>query len=178
MKKALFLDRDGVINIEKNYVYKIEDFEFMDGIFNLAIDAVEKGYLIIVITNQAGIGRGYYSEEEYLRLTQWMMVQFENKGVEVSRVYHCPYHAEAGIGEYKKDSYDRKPQPGMLYRAKDELDIDLTQSVLVGDKMSDIEAGLNAGLTKLFLFKATDSSTLLEADYRQVSLLSDVAASL
>lgn len=151
MNKALFLDRDGVINVEKNYVYKIEDFEFIDGIFELVRSYQEQGYLIFVITNQAGIGRGYYTEDDFLNLTDWMLERFEEQGIKITEVYYCPYHPTHGIGEYLKDSIDRKPNPGMILKAKEKYDIDLGNSVLIGDKESDIEAGKAAGILKLIL---------------------------
>ena len=151
MYRALFLDRDGVINIEKNYVSTIEEFEFIDGIFDLCRLANKLGFLIIVITNQAGIGRGYYSEADFQHLTRWMVDRFADEGVAIARVYHCPDHPTAGIGEYLRESYDRKPNPGMLLRARDELNIDLPNSVLVGDKASDIQAGIAAGVGANFL---------------------------
>ncbi len=151
MNRAIFLDRDGVINVEKKYVYRIEDFEFIDGIFPLLRSAQQYGYLPVVITNQAGIGRGYYGEEEFQRLTAWMLECFEEEGVHIAGVYHCPYHPQAGIGSYRQDSLDRKPNPGMLFNAKQELDIDLAASILIGDKLSDIEAGRAAGVETLVL---------------------------
>lgn len=146
LRKALFLDRDGVINVEKHYVFRIEDFEFLPGIFALCAAAQRLGFLLVVITNQAGIGRGYYTEAEYQRLTDWMRQAFRAQGIEIARVYHCPYHPTAGIGEYRQDSFLRKPNPGMILNARDELDLDLSRSVLVGDKDSDLEAGRAAGV--------------------------------
>lgn len=146
MNKALFLDRDGVINIEKNYVYKIEDFDFIDGIFELVKSFQDKGYLIIVITNQAGIGRGYYTEVDFHKLNSWMIDQFKQKGIIITDVYYCPYHPTHGIGEYLMDSLDRKPNPGMILKAKEKYDINLTESILIGDKDSDIQAGEKAGV--------------------------------
>lgn len=144
MNKALFLDRDGVINVEKNYVYKIEDFQFIEGIFELTKAFQDKGYLIIVITNQAGIGRGYYTEADLHKLNEWMIEQFKQRNITITEVYYCPYHPTHGIGEYLKDSFDRKPNPGMILKASEKYDIDLTKSVLIGDKDSDIKAGRSA----------------------------------
>jgi len=146
MNKALFLDRDGVINIEKDYVHRIEDFEFMDGIFKLCILAQKLGFKLVVITNQAGIGRGYYTEAEFAKLTDWMLDQFTARGIHIERVYHCPFHPTAGIGEYRNNSFDRKPNPGMILQAEEEFNLDLSESVLIGDKDSDIEAGRTAGV--------------------------------
>jgi len=152
VKKALFLDRDGVVNVEKNYVYRIEDFEFIDGIFTLVQTAQKMGYLPFIVTNQAGIGRGLYTESDYRLLTRWIVSEFAMQGVHITGVYHCPYHEIAGIGEYRKPSFDRKPNPGMLLRARDEWQVNLAQSILIGDKLSDIAAGRNAGVGTLVLY--------------------------
>lgn len=143
MNKALFLDRDGVINVEKNYVHKIEDFEFMDGIFEVTRYFQNQGYLLFVITNQAGIGKGYYTEEQFHKLNDWMLNEFKQRGIHFTEVYYCPYHPE-GLGEYKKQSYDRKPNPGMIMKAIDKYKIDPGRSILIGDNISDIIAGENA----------------------------------
>lgn len=155
-RKALFLDRDGVINVEKNYVYRIEDFEFLPGIFGLCTIAQQRGFLLVVITNQAGIGRGYYSEADFNRLTDWMLEEFQAHDIKIDRVYHCPYHPTAGIGEYRRESFDRKPNPGMILKARQEFNLNLSQSVLIGDKNSDIEAGRAAGVG--YLVKLTHSA--------------------
>jgi D-glycero-D-manno-heptose 1,7-bisphosphate phosphatase len=148
-RPALFLDRDGVVNVERNYVHRIEDFEFVPGIFALCARAAALGMRLVVVTNQAGIARGFYGEDEFQHLTRWMVGEFAQRGVPVDRVYHCPYHPTAGIGEYRRESFDRKPNPGMLLKARDELGIDLAASVLVGDKDSDMEAGRRAGVGRL-----------------------------
>jgi D-glycero-D-manno-heptose 1,7-bisphosphate phosphatase len=141
--KALFLDRDGTINIEKNYVHRIEDFEFIDGITKLISDYFNHGYLVVIITNQAGIARGYYTEKDYQKLTNWMMAEFKKKGITISKVYHCPHHPDI-TGECRC----RKPNPGMILDAIREFNIDPVNSVLIGDKKSDILAGENAGIGK------------------------------
>jgi len=146
MNKALILDRDGVINKEINYLHRSEDVEFVEGIFEMCKLFFDQGYTIVVVSNQAGIGRGYYSEDDFLKLTRWMTDQFATNGVNLSKVYYCPYHPTDGVGHYKKDSFDRKPKPGMILKARDEFDLDLALSILIGDKLSDIEAGINAGV--------------------------------
>lgn len=151
--RALFLDRDGVINVDHAYVNKKEDFEFIDGIFDLCRAAKMAGYLIVVVTNQAGIGRGYYTEQDFHILTEWMCKVFQENGASLDKVYFCPSHPEFGVGEYKVDSMYRKPNPGMLLQAAREFDIDMNQSLLVGDKVSDIEAGLRAGVGRNFLYQ-------------------------
>jgi D-glycero-D-manno-heptose 1,7-bisphosphate phosphatase len=100
----------------------------------------------IVATNQAGIGRGYYTEQDFQTLTEWMLGAFRARGIDIGRVYHCPYHPTAGVGEYHRDSFDRKPNPGMIFRAQDDFNLDLACSVLVGNKDSDIQAGRAAGV--------------------------------
>ena len=152
LRPALFLDRDGVINVDHAYVFRREQFEFIDGIFELCRDAKQLGYLIFVITNQAGIGRCYYTERDFMDVTKWMCDVFEAKGAAIDKVYFCPFHPEFGIGEYKVDSPFRKPAPGMILQAAEEFGVDLKGSVLVGDKESDIMAGLAAGIGRNLLF--------------------------
>lgn len=154
MQMALFLDRDGIINVDKDYVYRVEDFEFINGIFELAAAARHQGYLIVVITNQSGIGRGLYTEEDFNHLTRWMTAEFAKREIAIAGVYYCPFHPQAGTGIYKRDSFDRKPNPGMILRARDELDLDLANSALIGDKLSDMEAGQVAGVGRLALISA------------------------
>jgi len=150
-QKALFLDRDGVINIEKDYLYKIEDFEFIDGIFELCRYYQSQGYLIVVITNQSGIVRNFYTENDFNILTTWMVNEFLKNGITISKVYHCPRHPDI-----TGDCICRKPNPGMLLEARHEFNIDLSNSILVGDKERDIEAGLNAGLKQTYLFDTSE----------------------
>ena len=145
--KALFLDRDGVINVEKDYLYKIEDFEFIDGIIELCKHYQSLNYLIFVVTNQSGIARGYYSEEDFAKLSEWMKAEFLKYGVDIKKVYHCPHHPSIS-GECSC----RKPKPGMLLEAKSEFDLDMNNSLLIGDKERDIEAALNAGVNESYLF--------------------------
>lgn len=150
--KALFLDRDGVINFDAGHTFRREEFEFIPGIFELCRAAQAAGYLLVVVTNQAGIGRGKYSEEDFQVLTEWMIDRFAQEGSRITRLYFCPYHPEFGVGKYKQDSPDRKPHPGMLLRAQAELDLDLSASIFIGDKLTDMQAGQAAGVgTKILL---------------------------
>ena len=150
--RALFLDRDGVINVDHGYVCTREQFDFVDGIFDLCRRAADLGYLIVVVTNQAGIGRGYYTEQQFLELMGWMCRVLRENGAPVAKVYFCPFHPEHGIGNYKVDSIDRKPGPGMILQAARELDIDLADSILLGDRESDIQAGTAAGVGHNLLY--------------------------
>jgi D-glycero-D-manno-heptose 1,7-bisphosphate phosphatase len=144
---ALFLDRDGVINVDHGYIYRSDQFEFIPGIFELArFWANELGRPIIVVTNQSGIGRGYFDERTYAHLTHWMCGRFADEGAAIARVYHCPYHPVHGVGEYRCDHPWRKPNPGMILQAAADLALDLVRSAIVGDKMSDMEAGAAAGI--------------------------------
>jgi D-glycero-D-manno-heptose 1,7-bisphosphate phosphatase len=146
MNRALFLDRDGVINEDYGYVHKIEDFHFREGIFDVCHAAQKARKKIIVVTNQAGIGRGLYGIDDFNTLTDYMLCQFEDHQITISAVYHCPYHPTHGIGNYKKQSYDRKPAPGMLLRACRDFDINPRLSVMIGDKPSDRQAAFQAGV--------------------------------
>lgn len=148
-KAALFLDRDGVINTDHGYVYKPEDIEFVDGIFELVSHAKKANYLIIIVTNQAGIGRGLYTENDFFSLMDWMKTKFIDAGGGIDAIYFCPFHPEHGLGEYKKVSACRKPAPGMLIEAQNDFDIDFEHSIFIGDKRSDMQAGQSAGVATL-----------------------------
>jgi D-glycero-D-manno-heptose 1,7-bisphosphate phosphatase len=167
-KKALFLDRDGVVNVEKDYLYKVEDFEFIEGIFELCRHYADLGYLIFIVTNQSGISRGFYTEKDFDSLTSWMVGEFENHGIVISKVYHCPHHPD--ISGYCSC---RKPEPGMILSAKEEFDLDLSRSLIIGDKERDIEAGLNAGINGTYLFDEKNESKISKAT-RIVLKLNDV----
>jgi D-glycero-D-manno-heptose 1,7-bisphosphate phosphatase len=179
MKKALLLDRDGVININHGYVYRVEDCDFVDGIFELTRLAVSKNYVICIVTNQAGIGRGYYTESQFHDFTRWMTGRFRQEGVLISKVYYSPYHPTDGIGKYKKDDLSRKPNPGMLLDAINDFKIDAGSSVLIGDSVTDIQAGVAAGVgTNLYLGESDISKSLDEGLYTKIFCLSEGAAFL
>jgi D-glycero-D-manno-heptose 1,7-bisphosphate phosphatase len=164
--KALFLDRDGVINLDHAYVCSPQTFHFQEGIFELCRDAQKLDYLLLVVTNQAGIARGYYSESQFLAFTEWMVRQFEERQIRIDRVYYCPYHPTHGVGRYRFDSSDRKPKPGMLLRASADFDLDLTSSVLIGDQLSDIRAAEAAGVgTKILLRPGAAETQTQERPY-------------
>src|SRR5262245_31874662 len=156
---ALFLDRDGVINVDHGYVHRPDQFEFVGGIFELArFWTNELRRPIVVVTNQSGIGRGYFDEAAYVGLTRWMCDRFEAERAAIARIYHCPYHPRDGIGEYRRDHPWRKPNPGMILQAASDLGLDLDSSAIVGDKMSDVEAGAAAGVGLRILVGSQDSS--------------------
>ena len=155
---ALFLDRDGVINVDRGYIYRSAQFEFVPGIFELArFWTNELCRPIVVITNQSGIGRGLFDEWAYEDLTRWMCERFEAEHTAIARVYHCPYHPLHGIGQYRRDHPWRKPNPGMMLQAVSDLDLDPVHSAILGDKMSDIEAGAAAGIGLRILVASHDA---------------------
>ena len=156
--KGLFLDRDGVINHEVGYLWRQEDVRFVPGIFDLCRTARRLGYRLMVVTNQAGIARGYYSEEDYQTLMTWIKGELAREGVELDAVYHCPFHPEHGIGEYRREHEDRKPGTGMLRRGAREFGLDLTECVMVGDRCTDIVAANVAGLRQAFLIGGTEAT--------------------
>ena len=137
MNKAIFLDRDGTINVEKNYLYKIEDFEFLPGVINALRKLQEAGFLLIVITNQSGIGRGYYTESDFKILNDWMIVSLQQEGIFISAVYYCPHLPDAKVLKYRTDCECRKPKLGMYRQAIKDFDIDLSHSYAIGDKIRD-----------------------------------------
>jgi len=157
-RRALFLDRDGVVNVEIGYLHRIEDVKFMPGIVSLCTTAMRLGYRLVVVTNQAGIARGLYTEEQYQTLTAWMRSELRREGVEFDAVYHCPYHPRHGIGEYKCEHEDRKPGIGMLQKAVAAFGISLADSIMIGDRCTDIEAANAAGLKQAFLIAGTEEA--------------------
>lgn len=155
--KIAFLDRDGVINIEKNYLHKIEDFEYTYNCKKALKVFLKKGFKIIIITNQAGIGKGLFSEKDYNFLTKYYLDDLLKSDIPILDVFYCPHHPNAKIEEYKKDCNNRKPKPGMLIKAAKKYNIDMKESILVGDKSSDMLAGMNAGIEDLFLVKSNQT---------------------
>jgi len=139
-KKALFLDRDGIINVDHGYVYKIEDFEFTEGIFELLELFIEANYQLFIVTNQSGIGRGYYSQSDFKTLTSWMLLEFEKRNIKIESVQHC-YHAP------EENCVCRKPATGMVDKILIENSIDLENSWLIGDKQSDIDLAHNSNIS-------------------------------
>lgn len=137
MNKAIFLDRDGTINAEKNYLYRIEDFDFLPGVIDGLKLLQDNGYLLIIITNQSGIGRGYYTEEDFNILNDWMISTLKSKGVNISKVYYCPHLIDAKIDKYRIDCDCRKPKLGLYKNAINDFDIDISLSYAIGDKIRD-----------------------------------------
>ena len=180
-RKAAFLDRDGVINLDRAYVSRWEEFEFVPG----AIDAMRRlknaGYALVVVTNQSGIARGYYGEAQYQALTAAMQQALADAGAAVDAVYHCPHHPKGEVTELAIECDCRKPAPGMILRAAQDLNLSLPDSILVGDKPSDIEAARAAGVGKAYIVQSDNTESgqgLAGADAAHADLQSCVAALL
>lgn len=151
LKPAAFLDRDGTINVDKEYLYRFEDFEYLDGAAEGLRQLQAWGYTLVVITNQSGIARGYYTEADYHRLTEWMLSDLAKKGIRIGGTYHCPHHPEGKIEKYAKSCSCRKPKTGLFYRAAEQLGLDLKQSIAIGDKHRDLEICRETGVKGFLL---------------------------
>jgi D-glycero-D-manno-heptose 1,7-bisphosphate phosphatase len=164
LRPAAFLDRDGVINVDRGYVYRAEDFEFVAGVFEGTAALQRLGFALVIITNQSGIGRGLYAESDLLVLNHWMSDQFERHSVHIDGVFYCPHHPTEAFGRYRCECDCRKPAPGMLLRAARELDLDLTRSAMFGDRVSDLQAAAAAGVPLRYLLGINGSSRPTPAD--------------
>ena len=174
-KRAIFLDRDGVMNVDNGYVSVVDDFEFIDGVIEALQTLKAKDYLIVVITNQSGIARGYFTEDQFHTLTEWMDWSLADRGVDLDGIYYCPHHAEHGIGKYKVDCDCRKPKAGMINEAAQELGIDINESILVGDKVSDLQAGIAAGISNNYLVR-TGKEITEQGEALATSIYDDLAS--
>ncbi|ACS98443.1 D-glycero-beta-D-manno-heptose 1,7-bisphosphate 7-phosphatase [Aggregatibacter aphrophilus] len=168
MNKAVFLDRDGTLNIDYGYVHKIDDFHFIEGSIEALKKLKEMGYLLVLVTNQSGIARGYFSEQEFLQLTEWMDWSLADRDVDLDGIYYCPHHPEAKLAEFKQDCDCRKPKSGMLLQAIEELNIDPARSIMIGDKIEDLFAGQGAKIRTNILVRTGKELTAKgedKADY-------------
>ncbi|MEZ2348382.1 D-glycero-alpha-D-manno-heptose-1,7-bisphosphate 7-phosphatase [Terriglobus sp. RCC_193] len=177
LRPALFLDRDGVINEEVHYLWKPEDCHIVPGIIPLLQTAHALGFATIVITNQAGIGRGMYTEADFHVLMEHIRAELAPHDACLDAIYFSPFHPEHGVGQYKLDTDCRKPAPGMILRAAEEHGLDISRSVLVGDRCTDIAAGTAAGIPHLFLFGNTEA-TPCAGSYRKIDSLAEVEATM
>jgi D-glycero-D-manno-heptose 1,7-bisphosphate phosphatase len=160
-RPALFLDRDGVINVDRNYVYSVEDFEWIEGAVETIRTFNARGWWVFVVTNQSGIARGYYTEEQMEGLHAWLNTELAARNARIDRIYHCPYHEDGTIERYRRDSYDRKPRPGMLIQAMTDFPVIKERSFLIGDKPADLEAAKAAGI-RGFLFTGGNLAAFAE----------------
>ncbi|WP_371878117.1 D-glycero-beta-D-manno-heptose 1,7-bisphosphate 7-phosphatase [Ferrimonas sp. SCSIO 43195] len=154
MRKTVFLDRDGVINVDHGYVHQIDQFEFLPGVLDACRQLHDAGYALVVVTNQSGIARGYYDEAQFAHLTQWMKEQFSTAGAPLTAVYYCPHHPDKGNAPYVRDCDCRKPEPGMLAAAAKAYELDLARSFMIGDKNSDMAAGRRAEVRACVLVRS------------------------
>jgi len=150
MQKTLFLDRDGVINVNHGYVHKKEDFILIDGIVELIRHANQLGYLVIVVTNQSGIGRGLYTEQQFLDFNDWMLDSLLQQEARVDKVYYCPHHPSEALGNYAKNCECRKPKPGMALNAINDFGLDISAAIMVGDSASDVEFAVKANIPEIY----------------------------
>jgi D-glycero-D-manno-heptose 1,7-bisphosphate phosphatase len=146
VRRAAFLDRDGVINVDPGYVHRIEDFEFVPGTLEACRELARRGWLLVVATNQSGIGRGLYTPQDFHALTDWMRGRFAQCGAPLAGVYYCPHHPTEALEGFRIRCECRKPQPGMLLAAARELSLELARSMLFGDKCEDLLAAQAAGI--------------------------------
>ncbi|MGP1923881.1 MAG: D-glycero-beta-D-manno-heptose 1,7-bisphosphate 7-phosphatase [Arsenophonus sp. NEOnobi-MAG3] len=141
---AIFLDRDGTINLDHGYVYEIDDFRFIEGAIEAMLELKKMDYALILVTNQSGITRGLFTEAQFLELTEWMDGSLIDRGVELDGIYYCPHYSDEVKQKYKKICNCRKPKAGMLLVAQKQLNINMKVSYMVGDKLSDMQAGKKA----------------------------------
>ena len=163
LKRGIFLDRDGTLNRDDGYVYKVEDLELLPNVVAGLQQLTGLGYELIVTTNQSGIARGYFTEAEMHAFNRALCERLEHAEVRIAAVYYCPFHPTAGIGPYRRESTFRKPQCGMLLMASAERGIDLRASFAIGDKSSDIVAGRNAGCRTILLAGQLSQAELKQA---------------
>ena len=163
-RKAVFLDRDGVINKDKAYIHRWEDFEFVPGAIEAMRRLQEAGFVIVIVTNQSGIARGFYTEAQYQRLTASFRQELTSNGLKLGGIYHCPHHPMGRVQHLSVDCECRKPAPGLILQAARELGLSLHNSVLIGDKATDIEAAHLAGIGYAYQVKSdNDESRLVSA---------------
>lgn len=175
-QRALFLDRDGVINIDHGYVGKYDDFDFMEGIFDAVLFFQSKGFLPVVVTNQSGIARGYYTETDFEVLMERVQNDFSIHGIHSLPIYFCPHHLDGKIPQYTTKCTCRKPAPGMLLAAAQDLDLDLANSVLVGDSWRDIQAADAAGLKQSFFLSDSSITSEQAAQLSRDHLVTKIAS--
>ncbi len=160
MNKAVFLDRDGTINVDKAYLSKIEDFEYLPGVIDGLKLLQKSGYLLIIVTNQSGIARGFYSESDFQKLNDWMLNDLKNKGIIINKVYYCPHHPDGKIEKYSIDCNCRKPKLEMYYKAIEEFNIDISISYTIGDKIRDLALCENTDC-KGFLISESEKKSII-----------------
>jgi D-glycero-D-manno-heptose 1,7-bisphosphate phosphatase len=177
-RRAVFLDRDGTINVEKDYLHKIEDFAFIPGAPEAIKRLKDAGLLVIVVSNQSGIGRGYFDEQAVETLHEHIQAELAAYGTSVDAFYFCPHHPDEGVGEYKISCDCRKGSPGMLLQAAKEHDIDLSKSFMIGDKPADIEAGERAGCQSILVLTGYGETAALDPKIASVKKCLDLSGAV
>jgi D-glycero-D-manno-heptose 1,7-bisphosphate phosphatase len=170
-RKAAFLDRDGVINEDRSYVHRPEDFVLLPGVLEALRMLQDDDYALVIVSNQSGIARGFYTALDYQRVVLYMQSLFAAEGIALAGVYHCPHHPQAFVERYRRVCECRKPGPGLIHLAADELGLSLRASILVGDQATDIEAGRAAGVGRCYLLAPTGVACAAGADGVFPSLL-------
>ena len=166
--KGAFLDRDGVINEDFNYVYKKGNFIFKKGIFKLLRILSEKNFLLLIVTNQSGIARGMFSESEYNELTKYYIYILKKSGINIEKVYHCPHHPDFSLPPFNNCNC-RKPKPGLFLKAKNEYNIDMKNSLMIGDSLRDLEAAYFSGIkTRIFLTDKNMNSEFITHRFKNI----------
>ena len=174
-RKAVFLDRDGTINVEKDYLYKIEDFEFIPGVPEAIKRLKDAGFLVIVVSNQSGVGRGYFDERAVETLHRHIQEELVEFGTSIDAFYFCPHHPDEGVGDYKVVCDCRKGAPGMLLQAAEDHDIDLQKSFMIGDKLADIKAGQRAGCQSILVLTGYGELLASKPEIKQIQKCPDLA---
>jgi len=151
MQAAVFLDRDGTLIEDTGYVGRIDAVRFLPGVGRAVKALNERGFRVVVVTNQAGVARGYFTEQDVIDVNDHIQKHMEEESAKIDRFYYCPHHVDGVVAEYKRDCRDRKPEPGMLERASRDMEIDLRESWVIGDKETDAEAGRRAGCRTVLL---------------------------
>ena len=169
MVKAAFLDRDGIININTGHAHKADQIIFVEGIFKLCQTLQKLNYKIVIITNQAGIAKGYYSEKQFHELMDWMTDEFQKRDIDFDGIYYCPHHKD-GLGDYQKICECRKPESGMILKAASELDLDVSESLFIGDKMSDMIAATRAKVKGRILMCDTAKEEAASSDAQKLNI--------
>ncbi|MDT8445007.1 MAG: D-glycero-beta-D-manno-heptose 1,7-bisphosphate 7-phosphatase [Desulfuromonadales bacterium] len=175
VRRTVFLDRDGTINIEKDYLHKIEDFEFIPGVPEAIKRLKDAGFLVVVVSNQSGVGRGYFNEQAVETLHEHIQTELAAYGTSIDAFYFCPHHPVHGVDDYQIDCDCRKGAPGMLLQAAEDYNIDLSRSFMIGDKLADIEAAERAGCTPILVLTGYGNDTQLQQEVAAVEKCRDLS---